>query len=267
MTVVRVQTGHFGRTSGATGAYNPRLKLSEADMNHWLAVEVEKQSVSVPQLSWQFVGPDERIGDPCHLFVALHMDGSNNASASGPSVGYPPGSVESKRFGDMWKEARLSIPGALPFRSDNYTAALSGYYGHHSLYSGSAPVKIVIENGFVTNDSEAQWAQAYRPAIASALIATVSRYYGLTGPTPIDNKDSTLPEPPSLEHRIAQLERKVERTTQEVNPRQGANINRLFEKIADLAARIAEQSATGVDERPLARIAELERFKAGIKAL
>ena len=200
MTVVRVQTGHWGRTRGATGAYNPVLQLAEADMNHRLALELQLATATDRKIEWQFVGPDDKQGDPCHLFIALHMDGSGNSAAKGPSIGYPTGSTESKRFGSMWKNARAAIPGGNPFRVDNYTGALSGYYGFKSKYSGSAPVKLVIENGFVTNNEEATWAQMHRPDVAAAIVGTVRTYYGQPTTTPISDDD-----------RLDTLEREVKR--------------------------------------------------------
>lgn len=245
-------------------------------MNHRLALELAEQVKTVKELTWQFVGPDTKLGTPCHMFIALHMDGSNNEKASGPSVGYPPLSVESKRFGELWKQARLSIPGALPFRQDNYTKALSGYYGFGSSYSGVAPVKIVIENGFVTNDKEASWAQMHRATVASAIIGTIAKYYGLTTPTPIDNEKPTVPDlpaPPTIEERLAMLERKVARTTKEVDPRQAAHINGLQTRVRNTETSIEELRMElaalrlGTDADLADRVTLLEQFKAALQAL
>lgn len=218
MTVVRVQKGHYGRTSGATGAYNPRLKISEADMNHRLAVELQMLTATDSTLDWQFVGPDEKRGKPCHMFIALHMDGSDNPSAKGPSIGYPVGSKESERFGAMWKQARLEIRGSNEFRDDNYTAALRNYYGWQWKYSGTSPVKLLIENGFVTNDQEATWAQIHRPDVAKAVVDTVRTYYGQ--PTEIDNP-------------VDDLERLVERLAVQ-NAKQAGHIKGLQDRVSEL---------------------------------
>ena len=222
MNIVRVQTGHWGRKTGATGAYNPRLKVAEADMNHRLSLAVQKVVANDKLIVWQFVGPDEKRGDPCNLFLALHMDGSGSATPAGPSIGYPPGSVESYRFGKLWKKARTAIPGALPFdRQDNYTAALRGYYGYRSAYSGSAAAKLVIENGFVTNDQECLWTQMHRQETAEALVDTVRAYLGVVG----DGNE--------LEGRVLKLERQVERLSIQ-NARQAKYIGGLQERVTVL---------------------------------
>lgn len=226
MTVVRVQVGHWGRKAGATGAYNPTLRLSEADMNHRLSLELQKVTAGDSRLVWQFVGPDEERGDPCHLFMALHMDGSENPAAIGPSVGYPPRSTESARFAKMWKPARNNIAGANGFRPDNYTPALSGYYGFSRSYSGTAPVKVVIENGFVTNHDEANWANMHRTDVAEALRRTVHAYYGFTV-----NPSEQLAE------RVDELEKETRRLSIQ-NARQAKYINGLQTRVTNLEAGV-----------------------------
>lgn len=82
-----------------------------------------------------------------------------------------------------------------------------------------------------------------------------------------------LPDPPTMEERIALLERKVARTTTEVDPRQAAFINGLqtrmtnnetsIEELRNLITLILHDSGTGL----LDRVIELEEFKAAVQAL
>ena len=226
MRAVRIQTGHYGRTSGATGAYNPRLKLSEASMNQLLSVEIQHQVGGDRQLDWQFVGPDERRPGKVDVFLALHMDGSPNRWATGPSVGYPPTSDVSKVFAQKWKVARGMIPGSLPARDDNYTVALRKYYGFSRSYSDGSPVKMVMENGFVTNDLEAKWAIANRAEVASALIGVVRDHLDVTAPI-------EKPVVPVTRAEFEALEKRVERAAV-VNARQAQTIHRLQARVTVL---------------------------------
>lgn len=193
--IIRIQEGHYGRTSGSTGAYNASMNLAEADMNHELAHEVLRIAEGIPGVAFELIGPDERPYRACDMFIALHMDGNDNPEAQRPSIGYPPASKASKLFGAILKVERDAIPGALkPFRDDNYTRGLAYYYGYKSSYSATAPVKIVFENGFVTNPHEAQWAINKRSEVATAIVESVLAYYGLP-----DIKESRRVQNVSLE--------------------------------------------------------------------
>ena len=227
MRAVRIQAGHYGRTSGATGAYNPRLKLSESSMNQLLSVEIETQTDGDRVLDWQFVGPDERRPGKVDVFVALHMDGSTNQWATGPSWGYPPVSDESKAFAQELKAARRMIPGSLPARDDNYSVNLRKYYGFNRSYSDAAPVKIVYENGFVTNDLEAKWAIANRAEVASSLIGVVRDHLDVT-PPPID-----VPVVPVTRAEFDALAKKVNRQSV-INARQAKYIHGLQARVTAL---------------------------------
>ena len=183
MRTIRIQTGHYGRTSGATGAYNPRLKIGEAQYNNLMAVEIERIVKSLPNdFNWEFVGPDERGGTGADGFIALHHDGSDNPAVNRPSVGYPPSSATSKGFAQVWKKRYGTIAGALDFRNDNYTRALSGYYGFSWTYSGTADFKVVVEFEFITADERVSWLYKNRNRLASELIASVYEYYGVSVP-------------------------------------------------------------------------------------
>lgn len=182
---VRVQIGHWGRKTGATGAYNSDLKLSEASMNKKLADEIEALvKAGGSDFEWEFLGPDVRPYRNCDVFIALHMDGSNNKSADGPSVGFPVSELksvrtQSNRFAEIWKTRRNLIPGAEGFRATNYTRALQYYYGYKSSYSSGAKVKVVLENGFVSNNDEVQWAIANRTEVAQSIIDSVHEWAGV----------------------------------------------------------------------------------------
>ena len=117
--------------------------------------------------------PDGWKGD---LFLALHGDGSADPEASGFSFGYPPGCSECKRLADTFAAWYEQIPGAPKRRSDNYTDALSGYYGWRRT---DAPAKLLVEHGFLSNPGERTWLFGNVAAIAQAHFEAILHYFGL----------------------------------------------------------------------------------------
>lgn len=151
MTVVVLQTGHWPRTTGATGApgeqqYARAVNLRAAQ----LLARLDGCEVRI-------IGADEPAdryrGD---LFIATHYDGGAPA-ARGPSVGYR--SSQGGRLATAWKDAyrRLAGGNVAPFRQDNYTLALAGYYGHRIASSVGNPVACITEGGFGTHAVEGPW--------------------------------------------------------------------------------------------------------------
>ena len=141
-----------------------------------------------------FCGGDIPDGWKGDLFLALHGDGALSQQASGFCFGFPPGCSECKRLADTLAVWYAQIPGAPPRRRDNYTRALSGYYGWRRT---DAPAKLLVEHGFLTNPGERAWLTGNVPAIAQAWCEAILHYFGMG-----------WPEPPALNRkRLAVLRR------------------------------------------------------------
>ncbi len=123
--------------------------------------------------------PDGWKGD---LFLALHADGSADPKASGFSFGYPPGCSECKKLADTVAAWYVQIPGAPKRRRDNYTRALSGYYGWRRT---DAPAKLLVEHGFLSNPGERAGLTSNVAGIAQAHYEAVLHYFQFGWPEPL----------------------------------------------------------------------------------
>ena len=130
--------------------------------------------------------PDGWTGD---LFLALHADGSGDPKASGFSFGFPPGCSECKRLADTFAAWYEQIPGAPKRRRDNYTRALSGYYGWRRTI---APAKLLVEHGFLTNPGERAWLFENEGRIAQAHHEAILHYFRLDWPEPPERNRKRL---------------------------------------------------------------------------
>ena len=122
--------------------------------------------------------PDGWRGD---VFLALHGDGSGSTSASGYCYGYPPDSLSSRNFTKLLAAEYERIPGGPPHRTDNYTGSLRGYYGWRRVH---APVKVLVEHGFLTNPGEREWMFSNARRIAEAHYRALCRHFGFDTPFP-----------------------------------------------------------------------------------
>lgn len=136
-----VQMGHCYRKTGATGTigeqnYAERVAAACMRLLHNKSGWVVNTTLA-----------DENDYEG-NAFVAVHCDGSDNSSARGASVGYR--TPEGQAFGQAWKRA-YAARGWPIFRADNYTSALSGYYGTRNAVAAGNRRAIIIECGFRTN--------------------------------------------------------------------------------------------------------------------
>lgn len=115
------------------------------------------------------------------MFIALHADGSSNPKASGFSFGYPLGCSECELLADTVAARYMRIPGVPKRRGDNYTRALSGYYGWSRT---NAPAKLLIEHGFLTNPGEREWITGSVPLIVRSHYMAILDFYGMKPPEP-----------------------------------------------------------------------------------
>lgn len=144
MPTLVVQKGHCNRRTGKTGTTGEQAYVTRvADACHAL---LNGRNGWVVNRTLADVN-DYRGS----AFVALHCDGSTNASARGASVGYR--TPEGQTFGQAWKLA-YARRGWPIFRRDNYTDALAGYYGTRRAVRAGNRRAIVIECGFRTSPED-----------------------------------------------------------------------------------------------------------------
>lgn len=176
MPTLVIQAGHYGRTTGATGGPGEReLMIRIARAAKTLVDDVDGWTARVIPAD----GGDYR-GD---AFIALHGDASNDRDAVGASVGFR--TSDGDRLAQAWKSAYRSEVGDRigPFRGDNYTAALAGYYGtRHAANAGNTRAAIV-EHGFLTNPDERRWLESDE-GIAAAARTIRTAVTGDAPPTP-----------------------------------------------------------------------------------
>lgn len=119
--------------------------------------------------------PDGWVGD---LFLSLHGDGASQSS-HGYSFGWPAngrdpgrGPALAERLAHEW--GLLGHPGG--HHANNYTDGMRGYYGWGRV---SAPTKVLIEHGFLTNPGERAWMFAHVEEMAQATYRAILAHYGL----------------------------------------------------------------------------------------
>ena len=235
MAVVRIQIGHYQRTRGNTGASNRELDVTEQGLNKALADQIAANALARPVagVTFEFVGADEKKYGSPDIFIALHMDGADREGADGPSVGYPPSSASSQRFAQIWKNRRELLDGPSAFRADNYTTGLSRYYGYGTAWSGTAAVKMVLENGFTTNNADARWAMLNRSAVADSVIDSCAQYLSRSRADAAAPAASPAHAAPTVDDLLA-----VRRSVNQAWKLQGESRDSLKQARADLDALI-----------------------------
>lgn len=113
------------------------------------------------------------------VFIALHCDGGGS-SARGFGFGWPGNGRDPGRGPELAhriakKFAAIPHPGG-HHAPDNYTDGERGYYGWSR---ASAPSKVLIEHGFLTNSYERVWLNSHIPEMAAATYASVLDHLGL----------------------------------------------------------------------------------------
>jgi hypothetical protein len=144
MPVLVVQMGHCYRTTGATGTTGEQAYATLVGdacvrllngRNGWTVNKT-------------LADENDYAGS---AFVAIHCDGSTSPSARGASVGYR--TPEGQQFAQAWKQA-YAARGWPMFRPDNYTTALSGYYGTGNAVNAGNRRAFIAECGFRTNSQD-----------------------------------------------------------------------------------------------------------------
>lgn len=147
MPVLIIQQGHCYRRSGATGTEGEQAYATiVADACRRL---LSKGGWSVRTTLADDTGTAAYRGD---AFVAIHCDGSVNPTARGASCGYR--TPEGQALGQAWKRAYAARGWSGGFRPDNYTSALSGYYGVRNAVAAGTRRATILECGFLTSPDD-----------------------------------------------------------------------------------------------------------------
>jgi hypothetical protein len=183
-----VQRGHVPRTTGAVGTSGEQqLVTAIAAKIVQLASAIDGLEVAVIDAD---VARQDYRGD---AFIALHADGAASPQAAGASVGYA--TAVGRHLARAWKAAYAAqgFPGT--FRTDNYTAALSGYYGVRAAIKAGNRAACIVEHGFLTNPAEREWMTSptgIEAAARAALIAATNK------PLPTIPKPAPPPPKPTV---------------------------------------------------------------------
>jgi hypothetical protein len=190
MNVLVVQRGHVPRTTGATGG------PGEQAMARRIARRIADYIDLVDGWVVRIIDADE----PTHryagaAFIALHGDAAASPSAGGASVGYR--NREGRELAHAWKAAYAAAGWPHGWRTDNYTAALAGYYGTRQAVAAGNPRACIVEHGFMTNPTERKWIDSDAGTEAAARAAVIAA----TGVDPIG--DTMSPEQEAKLDRLA----------------------------------------------------------------
>jgi N-acetylmuramoyl-L-alanine amidase len=152
MARIVIQAGHCHRRTGAVGTSSPdgftEQQFTWPTSNRAAELLRGDGHDAAVILADPTSGPNYR-GD---AFVAVHADGNPSAGVRGASVGFR--TPEGKALAHAWKHHYHQL-GWPTFRGDNYTAALSGYYGTKAAIAQGNRAACIIEAGFLTNPAEA----------------------------------------------------------------------------------------------------------------
>ena len=209
MSTAILQAGHYGRTSGATGAFADGRHV-ERDLMILVARAARDLIDAVPGWSATIIPADADVSgsDPYRryrgdAFVALHGDASGSARAAGGSVGYR--TSDGRALAEAWKAAYRNEVGAHigAWRGDNYTTGLSGYYGHRRAVAVGNTRAAVVEHGFLTNPAERRYLESAAGVAAAARACCVA----VTGRLPNTNTNDEQDEPMDAKQYAALMDR------------------------------------------------------------
>jgi N-acetylmuramoyl-L-alanine amidase len=188
MPTVLIQKGHhaprepgFETGTGAAGEIEVVDKIGNQ-----LALALNKDSRFRVRMIPGLVPPDIRSGAyEVDAYIALHCDGSTDKTRRGWGIGYPSGAVNRKLSDIMGAELEKIHPSDRI--RDNYTSAMSGYYGYSRVPTPGP--EILIEHGFVSSPTEKRWLLDNAALIARTECAALLKFFGLPAkpPKPADS--------------------------------------------------------------------------------
>ena len=177
-----IQSGHYGRTSGATGGPGEaKLAYRIAQAAKTLVDAVDGWTATIIPADADVDGTDPYRRYRGDAFIALHADASGSSSVRGSSVGYR-SDPEARALAHAWHaEWRRRVGTNVgPARSDNYTSALSGYYGTRRAAAVGNTRACIVEHGFMTNPDE----RAYLESPEAVAHAAAAVCVAVTGKAP-----------------------------------------------------------------------------------
>lgn len=185
MPTLVVQKGHCYRSTGATGT-NGEQAFATAVADACVALLNGRGGWTVRVIVADASSASYR-GD---AFVAIHADGSINASVRGASVGYR--TPEGQAAGQAWKRAYAARGWPGGFRPDNYTTALAQYYGTGTAVGQGNRRAFIIESGFLTSPEDR--AVLTGPGGAARVALAIGDALGISGTQQGQQEDDMTPE-------------------------------------------------------------------------
>lgn len=178
MSLIVVQRGHVPRTTGATGAPGEQQFAIEA------AEQTRKRIQGVGHACRVINADEDSARYRGEAFFAIHYDSSDSSAARGASVGYQ--TNEGAKVGRLWKAHYKRNGWTGPFRGDNYTANLAGYYGVRRAVDQGNRFALIVEAGFHSNPTDAALLRSPKgpDRVAIAIAATVVDLFGTRGDCP-----------------------------------------------------------------------------------
>ena len=188
---VFIQAGHQGRTSGATGAANNTVGLTEL---HHLYVITSRATAVLRSHGVTVIHEDASLSGEYNVKLAVfcHFDGSTNKTVKASSVGYDDDSDKAAAL--AWKGAYGQV-WPWGFHGDNFTNGLRYYYGYK--YTKTTDAEFLIEFGTITNDEVAVWIKERLTWLGDFLAWFISERIG-NGTVPYPSPfNATVEEPVS----------------------------------------------------------------------
>lgn len=239
MSVLVVQMGHSGRTSGATGAPG-EMAFTEA------VGEACRRLLNRGAWVVRTIAADPAAsayrGD---AFFAVHADGSTNPNVRGASVGYQ--TAEGAGLAHAWRATYVALGFTGPWNGDNYTVNLAQYYGVRTAVQEGNRRACIIECGTITNAADRALMLPDRVALA------IGRAVGIEGLGGVDvaTLDDTMQSYVDLVWRVKDLHDLITDTRvahgrieallldrDVVNPPGRTEVNVLAAKIDALTAKV-----------------------------
>jgi hypothetical protein len=180
---VLIQAGHEGRPDCAVEPASLCNNTGAPGEIRWTPIVADVATktlraagISVLRMPAYLVGP-YRVKDA----IFIHFDGAGTPCTSGPSVGYPAGTLakygpHSAQAAQQWKQLYGAV---VPFRfeADNFTPTLRDYYGYHRIFASDA--SLVIEGSEITCPAQHAWQASHLQYEGRLIAYFISRRLGL----------------------------------------------------------------------------------------
>ena len=179
---VLIQAGHEGRPD--CGVEPARLCNNTGAPGEigWTPITADAATRALRAAGISVLREPAHLSGPYHVRVAIfvHFDGSTTPCASGPSLGYPSGSLakfglHSRDAAKQW-HALYGAVNPFAFQPDNFTSHLGEYYGYHHVFASDA--SLLIEGSEITCAVQRRWQVAHLQYEGRLIAYFVSRRLG-----------------------------------------------------------------------------------------